>query len=155
MLFGASTESKINLPTKPGEHAALQAQTTTTTTRTLPAPGHGRHGAHDYSDSPGIKVEQPSVKSGDPCPLCRVGKVYAWLASVVVKMIGQSPLAATVYELERLRCRLGDATAALPQALAVRNKALKAGLTPVARAINTSGIVAVLVDHKVALFSTI
>jgi transposase len=45
------------------------------------------------------------LQSGECCPACDRGKVYRQKKSKpLVRIIGQAPLAATVYELERLRC---------------------------------------------------
>jgi transposase len=59
------------------------------------------------------------LKAGDPCPDARCcGKVYPQRdPGVLVRVIGQAPIAATVYELEKLRCNLcGDVfTAAAPE----------------------------------------
>jgi len=72
------------------------------------AAGHGRHGAAAYGGAQKIKVPHASLKAGDPCPdvLCR-GKVYGQRdPGVLVRIKGQAPIAATVYELEKLRCNL-------------------------------------------------
>jgi transposase len=81
-----------------------------------PPPGHGRIGAQAYSNAPTVEMAVPGLHSGDPCPECEVGKVYDSVPKVVVKVVGQPPLHATVYKQRRLRCRLCDAifTAALP-----------------------------------------
>jgi transposase len=81
--------------------------------------GHGRNGAAAYRGARKVAVPHTSLKAGDPCPgaLCR-GKVYAQRdPGVLVRIIGQAPIAATVYELEKLRCNLcGDVfTAAAPE----------------------------------------
>jgi hypothetical protein len=45
--------------------------------------------------------------AGDHCPGCEKGRVYAQQdPRVLVRIAGQAPLTATVYELERLRCNL-------------------------------------------------
>ena len=58
------------------------------------------------------------MKAGDPCPDEQCGgKVYSQREpGVLVRIKGQAPIAATVYELEKLRCNLcGDVfTAAAP-----------------------------------------
>ena len=42
---------------------------------------------------------------GDRCPACGKGNVYGQKEpKVLVRIVGQAPLAATVYSLERLRC---------------------------------------------------
>ena len=46
-----------------------------------------------------------SLKHGDRCPDCGQGNVYGQKEpKVLVRVVGQAPLAATVYSLERLRC---------------------------------------------------
>jgi transposase len=52
-----------------------------------------------------VAVPHPSLKPGDACPECPKGKVYAQKdPRPLVRIVGQSPLAATVYNLEELRC---------------------------------------------------
>jgi transposase len=46
------------------------------------------------------------LKPGDRCSKCQKGKVYAMTPGVLVRLVGQAPVAATVYELEKLRCNL-------------------------------------------------
>ena len=49
----------------------------------------------------------PELHAGDPCPGCEKGKVYPQKEPrTLVRIVGQAPLAATVYELDRLRCNL-------------------------------------------------
>lgn len=83
------------------------------------APGHGRNGAAAYRGARKVEVPHASLKPGDPCPNGQCsGKVYAQRdPGVLVRIQGQAPLAATVYELEKLRCNLcGDVfTAAAPE----------------------------------------
>ena len=82
------------------------------------APGHGRNGAAAYRGATKVPVPHASLKAGDPCPDAQCsGKVYLQRdPGVLVRIKGQAPLAATVYELEKLRCNLcGDVyTAAAP-----------------------------------------
>jgi len=72
------------------------------------AHGHGRNGAKAYRGAQKIKVPHASLKAGDPCPDSQCGgKVYPQRdPGVLVRIRGQAPLAATVYELEKLRCHL-------------------------------------------------
>jgi len=70
--------------------------------------GHGRNGADAYAGAKKIEVKHESLKPGDPCPEvgCE-GKVYKLPdPGVLVRIVGQAPLGATVYELEKLRCNL-------------------------------------------------
>jgi transposase len=72
-----------------------------------PKPGHGRNGASSYSGAKQVAVPHPTMKSGEPCPGCLKGKVYPQKEPrVLVRLVGQAPLAATVYSLDRLRCNL-------------------------------------------------
>ena len=69
--------------------------------------GHGRNGAQAYAGATKIKVEHPSRYAGERCPECYRGKLYtAATPGVLVRVVGQAPLGATVYELEKLRCNL-------------------------------------------------
>jgi transposase len=82
------------------------------------APGHGRNGAAAYRGARKVEVPHASLKARDPCPDCQRGKVYPQRdPGVLVRIRGQAPIAATVYELEKLRCNLcGDVfTAAAPE----------------------------------------
>jgi len=97
MLFGAKTEKKKTVlpdhvvkPNVPKEASK----------------GHGRNSRHAYTGSNKITVAHPVLKSGDPCPECHKGRVYPGAPSVVVRITGGAPLAATSWELEKLRCNL-------------------------------------------------
>jgi transposase len=70
-------------------------------------PGHGRNGAKAYRGAHKIPVAHATLKSGDGCPDCQRGKVYGQREpGVLIRLIGQAPLDATVYQLEKLRCNL-------------------------------------------------
>ena len=70
-------------------------------------PGHGRNGADAYSGATRVEVAHGQLRAGDRCPGCEKGRVYAQQdPRVLVRIAGQAPLTATVYELERLRCNL-------------------------------------------------
>jgi hypothetical protein len=70
-------------------------------------PGHGRNGAAAYQGAERIKIPHASMKPGDHCPECLKGKVYVRKEPALrIRVVGQAPLAATVYELESLRCNL-------------------------------------------------
>lgn len=131
MLFGHSTEHKRNLlgsavasPDAQGSIATgltVPASDTQTQAAKKPRPaGHGRNAASDYSGAATVECNHSELQSGDLCPNCNEGRVYDSPPKLLVKVIGQPPLGATVYKLERLRCRLCDAifTAPLPAAVA-------------------------------------
>lgn len=135
MLFGARTEHKRNV-LELGENVASEPVDATAADATSvkgddddddgakpprePKPGHGRNAAHAYSGAPIVECEHGELESGDRCPQCDKGRVYDSPPRTLVKVVGQAPLGATVYRLQRLRCRLCDAifTAPLPAAVA-------------------------------------
>ena len=80
-----------------------------------PRRGHGRHGAAAYTGAARIRIPHPSLHAGDPCPACDGGKVYVVREpSVLVRFVGQAPVGATVYALEKLRCHLCGAIFTAP-----------------------------------------
>jgi transposase len=68
--------------------------------------GHGRNGADAYRGATRLEVRHPSLSAGDTCPACGQGTVYAKAPGVLVRITGQPPLGATIYELQKLRCHL-------------------------------------------------
>jgi hypothetical protein len=67
--------------------------------------GHGRNGADAYRGAEKVEIAHPKLAHGDRCPDCARGNVYTQKEpKALVRIVGQAPLAATVYELERLRC---------------------------------------------------
>ena len=72
---------------------------------TPPAPGHGRNGAEAFGGARKVEIKHQKLTHGDRCPECGKGNVYGQKEpKVLVRIVGQAPLAATVYSLERLRC---------------------------------------------------
>jgi transposase len=70
-----------------------------------PPPGHGRNGAEAFGGARKVDIKHQKLTHGDRCPECGKGNVYGQKEpKVLVRIIGQAPLAATVYSLERLRC---------------------------------------------------
>ena len=70
-----------------------------------PAPGHGRNGASAFSGARKVEVAHPDFEHGNRCPECQHGNIYTQKEpKALVRIVGQAPLAATVYSLERLRC---------------------------------------------------
>jgi len=68
--------------------------------------GHGRNGAARFTGARTIPVRHKTLHPGDRCPECGVGKVYRQKEpKTLVRIVGRrSPLEATRYEMERLRC---------------------------------------------------
>src|SRR4051794_17383385 len=58
-----------------------------------------------YRGAKKIAIPHAKLAHGDRCPDCEPGNTYAQKEpKALVRIVGQAPLAATVYELERLRC---------------------------------------------------
>ena len=72
----------------------------------LACPGHGRIGTDAYHGAERVEIPHPSLTAGDACPTCGQGTVYAKTPGVLVRITGQPPLAARIYELQKLRCHL-------------------------------------------------
>lgn len=69
--------------------------------------GHGRNGADEYPGAKQIDVPHESLVAGDACPDCLRGTVYDIAQpGVLVRFVGQAPVQATVYRLQKLRCGL-------------------------------------------------
>lgn len=67
--------------------------------------GHGRHPATAFTGAEKVSVQHVQLKPGDPCPECREGRVYRQKEpKTLIRVVGQAPLKATVFEMERLRC---------------------------------------------------
>ena len=68
--------------------------------------GHGRNGADAYRGAERMDVPHATLQAGDICPTCRKGTVYEKEPGVLVRITGQPPLAAKIYQLQKLRCHL-------------------------------------------------
>jgi transposase len=69
--------------------------------------GHGRNGAASYSGADKVKVHNEELKPKDTCPKCLKGKLYeVKVPKTVVRITGKSPLHATVFQMQKLRCNL-------------------------------------------------
>jgi transposase len=68
-------------------------------------PGHGRHGAAEFTGATTVAVPHAKLKHGDGCPACGEGKIYEQKQPATrVRVVGRPPLEATVFEMQRLRC---------------------------------------------------
>jgi transposase len=113
LLFGATTETtrkvmerildEAGKESKPGDGVGEGKETESG----QQAQGHGRNGAEAYVGAEKIRVPHESLKPGDACPNCKKGTVYESVEpGRLVRIRGQAPLGATVYELQKLRCNL-------------------------------------------------
>jgi transposase len=67
--------------------------------------GHGRLKARSYTGARWVEVPHPALKPGCLCPLCAQGAVRTQKTkAIVLRIEGSPPIAATGYQLERLRC---------------------------------------------------
>ncbi len=107
ILFGSSTEKTSQvLPTEAG-NPTVNPKVPKEKASGEKSKGHGRNGAEAYSGAEKVQVAHESLKPGDRCPHCQKGKVYHQAQpGVLVRVVGQAALKATVYELEKLRCNL-------------------------------------------------
>lgn len=67
--------------------------------------GHGRLAFSDYPAAECIPVLHATLKAGDKCPLCGKGTLYDIdRPAPVVRIVGQPPLAGTIWLCQNLRC---------------------------------------------------
>lgn len=124
MLFGARTEKTATIFPDPSQAAGGGSPPGDDRhpgaggPERPPRPGHGRNGADAFTAAVTIGVVHRTLHHGERCPECLKGKLYGQShPAVLVRIRGMAPLAATRYELERLRCTLcGEVfTAAAPE----------------------------------------
>ena len=87
--------------------------------------GHGHNGADAYTGAEKVEVRHESLQPGDPCPKCEVGTLYdTRRPGVLVRLVGQPPVGATIYYLQKLRCGLCGVvfTAELPAGVSAEEK---------------------------------
>jgi hypothetical protein len=112
LLFGATTEKTRKVLQKTLEKAGAAPETEQEETPKQPASpekakGHGRNGADAYTGADKVKISHKKLQPGDSCPECKKGIVYETAEpGRLVRIRGQAPLGATVYELQKLRCNL-------------------------------------------------
>lgn len=126
LLFGASTEKASKLTDEndtPQEPSANDGETADNDlsdaegggltdgadgamTKDAPSPGHGRYSADDYPGAKQVDIPHAQLCRGDNCPKCQRGTLYEKAPSLFVRFVGQAPLQATAYRLQRFRCNL-------------------------------------------------
>ena len=78
---------------------------TSAATESPESAGHGRNAASAFTGAEKVSVPHAQLKPGDRCPECREGRVYRQKEpKTLIRIVGQAPLTATVFEMERLRC---------------------------------------------------
>jgi len=68
--------------------------------------GRGRNGAASYTGATQVSVAYGELTSKSTCSNCEKGKVYDIEPSPLIVIVGMSPIQATVYYLQNLRCNL-------------------------------------------------
>ncbi len=122
MLFGASTEKTAavigdgteseapplaDADTATDSPMADDAETVLADDSPARGKGHGRNGVDAYQGAEKIEVPHESLQPGDACPNCTQGTVYeVSRPGVLVRITGQAPVQAKVYQLQKLRCNL-------------------------------------------------
>jgi len=100
-VLGESASSSKTDAEEPSDEAAA------TEDPRPPPKGHGRNGADAYRGAEQVGVPHESLRPGDACPECGDGTVYAQARPrALVRLVGQMPVGAKVYRLQRLRCGL-------------------------------------------------
>ena len=123
LLFGAPTEKLDNLTDKdsgddPKDDPNPNPDQSDDDTKKKKTKGHGRNGADAYTGAEIVKVSHETLKPGDACSDCVKGTVYECkIPGRIIRVTGQAPLTAKVFELQKLRCNLCGKvfTAALPK----------------------------------------
>ena len=71
-------------------------------TNAPPPAGHGCHGAEAFGGARKVAIAHQKLRHGDRCPECGKGNVYGQKEpKVLVRIVGQAPLAATVFRRRR------------------------------------------------------
>src|SRR5277367_1773540 len=89
--------------------SVLEPKASCAAATTVPSPptpaGHGRNAASVFTGAEKVCIQHAQLKPGDLCPECREGRVYRQREpKTLIRIVGQAPLKATVFEMERLRC---------------------------------------------------
>jgi transposase len=117
LAAGDASATQSSPPTDVTPTGDAEVKTDSETTKSRRAKGHGRNGADAYTGAEEIDVPHSSLQPGDPCPECETGTLYdTQRPGVVVRLVGQPPVGAKVYDLQKLRCNPCGAvfTAELP-----------------------------------------
>ena len=106
MIFGSSTEKTATV-LKDKKNPSIEKNNEKSDGEKPKPKGHGRNGAASYSGADKVKIVHDALSPKDTCPKCLKGKLYEIKTpKTVVRITGKSPLHATVFEMQRLRCNL-------------------------------------------------
>src|SRR5215210_5099207 len=107
LLLGSSTEKTRDVLQRADVEpaSAMKPEDVEAQTGGNAQPGHGRNGAEAFRGASKVDIAHQTLAHGVRCSECGQGNVYGQKEpKVLVRIVGQAPLAATVYSLERLRC---------------------------------------------------
>ncbi|RMH40244.1 MAG: hypothetical protein D6688_13100, partial [Alphaproteobacteria bacterium] len=107
-LLSAATDGGADRGPEEAEDSETREGDVASEQEEQPAKGHGRNGADAYTGADRIQVPHERLCPGDSCPSCARGKVYEQKhrPRLLVRVEGQAPVKATVYELQTFRCNL-------------------------------------------------
>jgi len=111
-----SGKAEIDLPgddSSEGSTRIAESESEDQEDQEVTPPGHGRHSSADYRGAEQIEVKHPTLAAGDSCPECQ-GTLYEKPPGVLVRFVGQAPVGATVYQLQKLRCHTCGKTFTAP-----------------------------------------
>lgn len=104
-LFGGQTEKTavvcLGAPTDDGAPAPPELPKSKPKRK-----GHGRLAARRYGGARTVPVTHPHLHAGDVCSECQKGRLHPLQPSPILRLVGQAPVAATRFELQRLRCAI-------------------------------------------------
>jgi len=128
IVFGSRTESRRNVlgrnkasrhkAAEPSAAAPIDPPAAEAAPQPAPRPGHGRRRADQLTGATLVPLTVAGLQPGDECPACHGGTLYEQnRPGVLVRFVGQAPVQATVYELQKLRCQsCGQISTATPPA---------------------------------------
>jgi hypothetical protein len=106
MIFGSSTEKTAGV-LKDKKASSIEKKNEKFDGEKPKPKGHGRNGAASYSGADKVKIAHDTLSPKDTCLKCLKGKLYeVKTPKTVVRITGKSPLHATVFEMQKLRCNL-------------------------------------------------
>jgi transposase len=122
IIFGSRTESRANVlgpdnapeSTAPGTEPTPPADIPPESAAPAAAPGkeraksrgHGRRPVEDYTAAARVPLQVAGLLPGDACPHCQTGTLYELnRPGRLIRFVGNAPVQATVYELQKLRCQ--------------------------------------------------
>lgn len=107
MLFGPTSEKTEELLARVKKQLKQASVAATREGKRGKRRGHGRNGQAAYRGAAIVSVPHQKFKPGDRCPGCRKAKLFdPGEPGVLVRVVGQAPLQATIYHTQKLRCPL-------------------------------------------------